>query len=204
MKRRGVITAVTAAVVALSCTTAKPSQAPAPQGTSTSQQPSAPPTAQVPPANMPGPGGPPQGNRRPNPIQQDSARRAQVDSIMRTIAGRETEPAGTVFKNVKLLKNMPAGEFLKNMDVNYGRGLGMGCGNCHVLGQYDQDTRKNKRVARDMQEMTDYINSVRLAQIKELDEDYVKVTCVTCHAGSGHPKATMEVPKPQPANPPIR
>ena len=123
---------------------------------------------------------------------------------MRAIAGRENEPAGTVFKNVKLLKSMPAGEFLKNMDVNYGRGLGMGCGNCHVLGQYDLDTRKNKRIARDMQEMTDYINSTRLAQIKELDEDFAKVTCVTCHAGSGHPKGTMEVPKPQQANPAAR
>jgi cytochrome c553 len=110
------------------------------------------------------------------------------------IAGRENEPAGSVFKNVKLLKDVPAGEFLKNMDVNYGRGLGMGCGNCHVVGQYDGDTRKNKRVAREMQEMTDYINKVRLASIKELDEDYVKVTCVTCHMGSGHPKNTMPVP----------
>ena len=34
---------------------------------------------------------------------------------MRVIAGRENEPAGTVFKNVKLLKQMPAGEFLKNI-----------------------------------------------------------------------------------------
>lgn len=115
---------------------------------------------------------------------------------MRAIAGRETEPAGTVFKNVKLLKDVPAAEFLKNMDVNYGRGLGMGCGNCHVLGKYDEDTRKNKRVAREMQEMTNHINTVRLAQIKELDEDYTKITCVTCHAGSGHPKTTMAVPLP--------
>lgn len=120
---------------------------------------------------------------------------------MRTIAGRENEPAGTVFKNVKLLKDMPAGEFLRNMDVNYGRGLGMSCGNCHVIGQYDGETRKNKRVAREMQEMTSYINTVRLANIKELDEDYVKVTCVTCHAGSGHPKASMPVPQPSVAPP---
>ena len=106
------------------------------------------------------------------------------------------EPAGTVFKNVKLLKDMPAAEFLKNMDVNYGRGLGMSCGNCHVLGKFDEDTRKNKRVARDMQELVTYINTVRLAQIKDLDEDYTKITCVTCHAGSGHPKTTMAVPPP--------
>lgn len=115
---------------------------------------------------------------------------------MRAIAGRENEPAGTVFKNVKLLKQMPAGEFLKNMDVNYGRGLGMSCGNCHVLTKYDDDTRKNKRVAREMQEMTDYINTVRLANIKELDEDHVSVTCVTCHAGSNTPRVTMPVPVP--------
>ena len=115
---------------------------------------------------------------------------------MRTIAGRENEPAGNVFKNVKLLKSMTAAEFLKNMDVNYGRGLGMGCGNCHVLGKFDDDTRKNKRVARQMQEMTDHINAVRLPAIKELDEDHVKVTCVTCHMGSGHPKDTMPVPRP--------
>ena len=114
---------------------------------------------------------------------------------MRAIAGREQEPAGTVFKNVKLLKQMPAAEFLKNMDTNYGRGLGMSCGNCHVIGKYDEDTRKNKRVAREMQEMTDYINGVRLTAIKELDEDHGKVTCVTCHAGSGSPREVMEVPR---------
>lgn len=182
MKIGAVVPAVAAVIAVVSCTQTQPSPAPTPQGTSASQQ--------------PGPAGPPQGNRRPNPIQQDSARRAQVDSIMRTIAGREGQPAGTVFKNVKVLKDMPAGEFLKNMDVTYGRGLGMSCGNCHVIGQYDGDTRKNKRVAREMQEMTNYINSVRLPQIKELDEDYVKVTCVTCHAGSGHPKDTMPVPQP--------
>lgn len=115
---------------------------------------------------------------------------------MRAIAGRENEPAGTVFKNVKLLKQMPAGEFLKNMDVNYGRGLGMSCGNCHVLTKYDDDTRKNKRVAREMQEMTDYINKVRLVSIRELDEDRVNISCVTCHAGSGRPRNTMAVPLP--------
>ena len=116
-----------------------------------------------------------------------------VDSIMVAIRGREQEPAGTVFKNVKLLKDMPAAEFLRSMDVTYGRGLGMGCGNCHVIGQFDGDTRKNKRVARQMQEMVNYINSKQLPAIKELDEDYVRVTCVTCHMGAGHPKDSIAV-----------
>ena len=187
MNRSILSVAVVAGVVVLSCKSAQTPQSAAPQPLAPSQgvQPSA-----------PNPAGPPGPRRAPNPVAQDSARRAQVDSIMRTIAGREMEPAGTVFKNVKLLKDMPAAEFLKNMDVNYGRGLGMSCGNCHVLGKFDEDTRKNKRVARDMQELVTYINTVRLAQIKDLDEDYTKITCVTCHAGSGHPKTTMAVPPP--------
>ncbi len=146
----------------------------------------------------PGPGGPsgPGGRRPPNPMAQDTARRKQVDSILVAIAARVNEPAGTVFKNVKILKDMPAGEFVRNMDTVYGRGLGMSCANCHVIGQYDGETRKNKRVARDMQVMENYINSVQLAQTKELDEDFTKVSCVTCHIGSGHPKNTMAVPMP--------
>lgn len=121
---------------------------------------------------------------------------------MTTIAGRTQQPAGTVFKNVKLLKEMPAGEFLTYMDETYGRGLGMTCGNCHVIGQYDGDTRKNKVIARQMQEMTNYLNAVQLPKVKELDEDYKKVSCVTCHAGSGHTKNAMAVP--QPASLPAR
>jgi hypothetical protein len=82
------------------------------------------------------------------------------------------------------------------MNENYGRGLGMSCGNCHVIGQYDQDTRKNKRLARQMQEMTNYINAERLGKMQEIDSDFEHITCVTCHAGSGHPKTTMAVPTP--------
>ena len=182
MQNRGFGLKFFAVLGIVACTSAPSTQAPAPQ-------PATAPSAAVTPS---APGAGPR--RAPNPLAQDSARRKQVDSIMLAIAGREQEPAGTVFKNVKLLKQMPAGDFLRNMDANYGRGLGMSCGSCHVLGKYDEDTRKNKRVAREMQEMVDYINSVRLPNIKELDEDYVKVTCVTCHAGSNTPKALMDVP----------
>jgi len=129
-------------------------------------------------------------------MAQDTARRKQVDSILVAIKGRENEPAGDVFKNVKVLKSMPAGDFVRNMDTIYGRGLGMTCANCHVVGQFDGDTRKNKRVARDMQVMENYINTAQLPNIKELDEDFHKVSCVTCHAGSGKPRNAMPVPSP--------
>lgn len=144
------------------------------------------------------------GRRPPNPMAQDTARRKQVDSILVAIKGRESEPAGDVFKNVKILKSMRAGEFVRQMDTIYGRGLGMTCANCHVVGQYDGDTRKNKRIAREMQTMEDYINTVQLANIKELDEDFHKVSCVTCHAGTAHARNTMAVPSPSNAElPPL-
>lgn len=154
-----------------------------------------------PPSSEPSPvgqgsGGPPGGRRPPNPMQQDTVRRKQVDSILVAIAGKENQPAGTVFKNVKLLKDMPAGDFVRSMDTTYGRGLWMTCANCHVIGKFDGDTRKNKRVARDMQVMENYINSQQLPNIKELDEDFTQVSCVTCHLGSSKPRNKMAVPMP--------
>ena len=96
-----------------------------------------------------------------------------LDSILATIAGRENEPAGTVFKNVKLLKDMPVGEFLRTMDTQYGRGLGWTCSNCHIAGKFDEDTKKNKRIARQMQAMQDYINNRSLARVKEIGRAHV-------------------------------
>ena len=121
---------------------------------------------------------------------------------MKTIAGRENEPAGTVFKNVKNLKNVPAGVFLKTMDEQFGRGLGWTCNNCHVIGKFDEDSRKNKRIARQMQEMQDHINLVRLKDVKELDATYESVSCVMCHRGANEPTAEMAVPQLAPARAP--
>ena len=127
-------------------------------------------------------------------MQQDTLRRAIVDSIMKSIAGRENLPASTVFKNVTLLKDVPAGQFLKTMDEQYGRGLGWTCNNCHVIGKFDDDSRKNKRIARQMQDMQDHINNVRLKNVKELDATYEAASCVMCHRGTNEPKGEMAVP----------
>lgn len=210
MKRSRLDLALISAALFAGCTP-QPTSEPAPVGQgavatttgTTAPGPGQPAAGQ--PGGPGGPGGPPGGRRPPNPMAQDTVRRKQVDSILVAIAGKENQPAGTVFKNVKVLKDMPAGEFVKMMDTIYGRGLGMTCANCHVIGQFDGDTRKNKRVARDMQVMENYINTMQLPNIKELDEDYTKVSCVTCHAGSGHPKNTMAVPTPtNAALPPLK
>ncbi|MGE0440600.1 MAG: c-type cytochrome [Gemmatimonadales bacterium] len=148
------------------------------------------------------PGAPRQGAPRrrqpPNPMAQDTARRAMVDSILRTIAGREHEPAGKVFKNVKLLADMPAADFLKTMDETYGRGLGWTCNNCHTVGQFESDSKKNKVLARQMERMTQQLNSKEFPRIKELDKEFEHVSCVTCHRGSEHIANKMAVPEAPP------
>lgn len=179
---RTVVIIASLTVVAIAC-----SQAPAP---STPAPVAAPAVAAAPGA----PAAPPRRRVPPNPMQQDTVRRAMVDSIMATIAGRENEPAGRVFKNVKLLKDMPAGEFLRTMDTQYGRGLGWTCTNCHVPGKFEEDSKKNKRIARQMQVMQDYINTRSLARVKDLDAEYDKATCTMCHRGASEPKGTMDVP----------
>ena len=80
----------------------------------------------------------------------------------------------------------------RTMESQYGRGLGWTCANCHVPGKWDDDAKKNKRIARQMQAMQDYVNGRALGRIKELDEEYDKATCTMCHRGSNEPKGTLD------------
>jgi hypothetical protein len=182
--------------VVASCHRQAATSAPAPAPGSGAAQ--TPPSTQTPPgsATAGAAATPAQRPRRapPNPVLQDSIRRATVATLLAEIAGKENQPAATVFKNVKLLKDMPAGEFLKTMDEIYGRGLGMVCTGCHIQGKWDDDSRKNKIIARQMQQMTTQLNTVTLPTVKELDEDWHKVSCVMCHRGTGHAANTMPVP----------
>ena len=75
----------------------------------------------------------------------------------------------------------------------------MVCTGCHVQGKWDEDTRKNKIIARQMQQMVTELNTQTLTKVKELDEDWHKVSCVMCHRGTGHAANTMPVP-PAPAS----
>lgn len=144
---------------------------------------------------------------RPNPFLQDSIRVATIAEIMASIAGHEDEPASKVFKNVLLHKDMPAKDFLKKMDEEYGRGLGLVCTSCHVAKEWDKDTKKNKNITREMEKMTRTINDASLAKVKDLDDDFPKATCVMCHRGTVHmpnmlPKPTRETVAPEPRGKP--
>ena len=139
----------------------------------------------------------PQGPRRvpPTPMKLDTLRREAVAELMATLAGRENEPAGTVFKNVKLHKTMPAKEFVTMMDEQFGRGLGINCTGCHMDNKdYASDARKDKLIALQMIKMQRDIDAKYIAKVKELDDPRPKTTCVMCHRGAGHLTTDMDVP----------
>jgi photosynthetic reaction center cytochrome c subunit len=104
---------------------------------------------------------------------------------MATIAGRENEPAGTVFKNVQLMKNVPAGQFLTAMDKGIGAGVGRGCTECHLETDWASDTLPRKRTTRFMMEMVAGINSQWLSRRPGRGGTPPTISCVTCHRGGG-------------------
>ena len=66
-----------------------------------------------------------------NAARRDSA----SATVLRSIAGRENQPAESVFKNIKIFKGVPAGRLVNIMNMGFGRSLGVSCGFCHVPGK---------------------------------------------------------------------
>jgi Photosynthetic reaction centre cytochrome C subunit len=150
---------------------------------------------QQPAAGQQMPGGPPGGPRVP---LTDSARRvrdsvnaARRDSasanILRSIAGRETQPAESVFKNIKILKGVPAGRLVNIMNMGFGRSLGVSCGFCHVPGKWDLDDKEEKKTARLMFAMVMTINTDYMSKVPNDRGAPPVVNCFTCHRGNAHP-----------------
>jgi len=123
----------------------------------------------------------------PIAAQQPDNQRFLTDLRAR-IAGRENEPAGTVFANVDYLKNVPAERFLVIMDVGYARGLGVSCDHCHVTTDFASDAERPKRAAREMQQLLRSINQ-QLGAMKNLRGEATSINCGTCHRGKTNPLA---------------
>ncbi len=127
-----------------------------------------------------------------HPAMQRSAGGNPVEALEKSIAGREKEPAGTVFKNVQILKTVPAGQLIEIMKSGFSRSLGVRCSYCHVMGEWAKDDKSDKQVARDMLKMTATINNDLLKNIKNLMSDKPEVTCATCHRGKEMPATSMD------------
>jgi hypothetical protein len=95
--------------------------------------------------------------------------------------------AGEKFKNIKVLRSMPASQMLPVMHLMRAS-LGVTCDYCHVTDgdKFDLDTKKEKETARHMIQMVLDIN-------KNNFEGRTVVTCNSCHNGHEHPVAVPPI-----------
>jgi photosynthetic reaction center cytochrome c subunit len=129
----------------------------------------------------------------PTPASFDQ--KSAIAKLKEQIKGRETEPAEKVFKNVQMLKTIPAGRLLAIMEFGYARSLGVDCTHCHVADKWESEENAQKQIARDMAAMAAKINGDMLKSIKNLKSETPTVNCTTCHRGEVKPALNLAVPK---------
>jgi photosynthetic reaction center cytochrome c subunit len=101
--------------------------------------------------------------------------------------------AGEVFKNVQVLKDIPADQLMPSMQFIAGS-LGVECDYCHVRGAFDKDDKETKRTARKMIQMMFAID-------KDNFDGRREVTCYSCHRGSTQPVGTPVIAEEEPMPP---
>lgn len=98
---------------------------------------------------------------------------------------RPGETAGEYYKNIKVLKDIPATDLPPTMQF-IAASLGVQCNFCHVTGPqggFDKDEKKPKETARTMMQMVRDINNHQF-------EGRQRVGCATCHHGHNTPERT--------------
>ena len=96
-----------------------------------------------------------------------------------------TNPAEQTYKNIQVLKGVPADEIIPSMQF-ISASLGVECSFCHVEHHFDQDDKKPKQIARKMIQMEMAINQGHF-------DGTQAVTCNTCHRGSRAPLSTPSI-----------
>jgi hypothetical protein len=131
----------------------------------------------------------------PGVVAAEFDQKAAIAKLKEQIKGKETEPAGTVFKNIQsaMLKERPAAQLLAVMEFGYARSLGVNCTHCHVPDKWESEDKPQKQVARDMSAMVAKINGEMLKGIKNLKSPLPTVNCTTCHRGEVKPAINLPV-----------
>jgi len=114
-----------------------------------------------------------------------------LENLRKAIAGQENKPAEEVFKNIQMLKGMPAGRLLRVMELGYARSLGVNCTHCHVADAWEKEDKPTKQIAREMNAMVSVINNDQLKKIKNLKGPNSIINCTTCHRGQTKPALNL-------------
>ena len=112
---------------------------------------------------------------------------AQSTQTPFTSASKTSSPkaAQVVFKNLEVLNAIPYDQLIPSMRF-ITSALGVQCTFCHVQGHFDDDSKKEKQVARSMMRMMAAINENNFEGTRQ-------VTCYSCHRGSTRPSAVPSV-----------
>ena len=113
-----------------------------------------------------------------------------VTDMIKALGANAKKPAGEVFRNVQLMKDIPADRFLRIMDIGYRQSLGVSCDYCHVEDRWEADEKRPKRAAREMILMVRMIND-HLHKLQEINTEEAAVNCTTCHRGYVKPALQM-------------
>lgn len=113
-----------------------------------------------------------------------------VAELKAKIAGKEKAPAKEVFKNLKLLGDMPAERLLGVMDGGFSKSLGVSCTHCHNPAAWDSDEKDAKQIAREMGALSRSIRD-QLKAIDKLGNRNPTVNCTTCHRGNTKPATSL-------------
>jgi hypothetical protein len=132
------------------------------------------------------------GQTAPPPAQAAPAfnQEQALAELRQRIAGQEEKPAAEVFKNIQLLRGVPAGRLLRIMEMGYARSLGVNCTHCHVAGAWEKDDKPTKQIAREMARMVGTISG-ELKKIPNLKSESPTVNCTTCHRGQVKPALNL-------------
>ncbi|MBS1703721.1 MAG: c-type cytochrome [Armatimonadetes bacterium] len=100
--------------------------------------------------------------------------------------GDGDKKAEDVYKNIKVLKGMPASQVIPSMKFMCAS-LKVDCEYCHKEDDFASDAVEGKEAARHMIEMQNDINAKNF-------RGRTQVTCNSCHNGSTHPNSVPSLP----------
>jgi photosynthetic reaction center cytochrome c subunit len=97
-------------------------------------------------------------------------------------ANAASKPAEQVYKNIQVLKGVPADQLIPAMQF-ITASLGVECDFCHLENAFEKDEKETKQKARKMMRMMFAIN-------KDNFDGHREVTCYACHRGAHKPVVT--------------
>jgi photosynthetic reaction center cytochrome c subunit len=102
-------------------------------------------------------------------------------------APAQEKTAAQVYKNIQVLKDIPASQLLPGMRY-ITTALGVRCDYCHVRDNFPSDDKQSKQTARKMMQMLFAIN-------KDNFDGRTEVSCYTCHQGNHEPLGVPKLPE---------